>query len=370
MATNFAPEDSLRLTPTGGDTPLNEPKTTAEVIALAKNFVEKNYLDQPGFVGAHLVGSIIHADRDAIFPTYCDVDIAIVLDSIEFQKIEEVFQEGYVLECILSGSSRYRSAEDILAIPGMACNLQKNSIIVDPEGRLAEIHRGVAEGFAMRHWVKRRVDTEMNIAKSSLEAMSRSQNMIEVIHSLCEFIMRCSASITTAHLKPPTHRRSLANLKALMQTPEEQSLFEDILKAFGSAQLSEAEVRTFLQQCLGAFDRAIVVKRSPVPFEWKLDPCIRDYLNQGTLEIIDEGLHREAIFWIAIFFIISTIAIQQDGLAEEKVGYAAQLTEFLRALGLESTESIKQRIEFCTEVYGHVTTYLDKYIATSSQLRG
>ena len=368
MATSFTPEDTHRLTPTEGVVPLNAPKTTAEIIALAKSYVEKNYLGQPGFVGAHLVGSIIHADRDKIFPTYCDVDIAIVLDSIEYQKIEEVFQEGYVLECILSGSSRYRSAEDILALPGMACNLQKNSILVDPEGRLAEIHRAVAEGFAMRHWVKQRVDTEMNVTKSSLEAMSRSQNAIEAVHALCEFIMHCSASITTAHLKPPTHRRSLANLKVLMNTPEEQSLFEEILKAFGSAQLSEAEVRTFLQQCLEAFDRAIVVKRSPVPFEWKLDPCIRDYLNQGTQEILAEGSHREAIFWIAVFFIISTIAIQQDGLAEEKPRYAAQLTEFLRALGLESPEAIKQRINFCAKVYDNVATYLENFVATSPQL--
>ena len=369
MATNFTPEDQPRLTPTEGGIPSSKPKTTAEVIALAKSYVEKNYLGQPGFVGAHLVGSIIHADRDAIFPTYCDVDIAIVLDSIDYQKIEEVFQEGYVLECILSGSSRYRSAEDILALPGMACNLQKNSILVDPEGRLAKIHREVAEGFAMRHWVKRRVNTEMNVTKSALEAMSRSRNVIEAVHALCEFVMHCSASITTAHLKPPTHRRSLANLNALMNTPEERSLFEDILKAFGSAQLSEPEVRTFLQQCLEAFDRAIVVKRSPVPFEWKLDPCIRDYLNQGTLEILAEGLHREAIFWIAIFFIISTIAIQQDGLAEEKEHYATRLTEFLRALGLDSTEAIKLRIEFCTVVYENVAAYLEDFVATSSQLK-
>ena len=348
---------------------MNEPKTTAEVIALAKEFVEKNYLGQPGFVGAHLVGSIIHSDGSEIFPTYRDVDIAIIMDSIEYQKIEEVFQEGYVLECILSSSSRYRSAEDILAIPGMACNLQKNSIIVDPEGRLAEIHRKVAEDFAMRYWVKRRADSDMSVAKSSLDSMGLARNTVEAVHSLCEFIMRCSASITVAHLKPPTHRRTLANLKVLMKSADEKALFADILNAFGSAQLNESDARTFLQQCLEAFDRAIVVKRSPVPFEWKLDPCIRDYLELGTLEIIEEGFPCEAIFWIAVFFVISTIAIQQDGLAEEKALYARRLKAFLHALGLESAESIKQRVKLCNVIFSKVTTYLEEFIARSPQLK-
>ncbi|WP_040845269.1 hypothetical protein [Thiorhodococcus drewsii] len=355
----------------GEDSGLEVPiaKTTGEVIALAKHYVESQYLGTPGFRGAHLVGSIIHSDRDALFPTYCDVDIAIVLDRVEYQEIEEIEQEGYVLECILSSSARYASADAILALPGMACNLEKNSILVDPDGYLNDIHRRVAAEFSGRRWVKIRTEDGVRCARSALDAMRQAANPAEAVHTLGEFIMHCSESITVAHLNPPTHRRTLANLRALLSTPEELALYEEILTAFGVERISEHEARRFLDQCLQAFDRAIEVKRSPVPFEWKLDPCIRDYLKRGTLEMIEEGAHRESLFWIALFFMISTLAIQQDGTPEERPVYGARLMHFLQALGLESPTAIGQRIEFCSELLEKVESYVDRFVATSSALK-
>ncbi len=344
-------------------------RSTAQVIALARRYVEERFLGQPGFHGAHLVGSIIHADGDAPFPTYRDVDIAIVLDTDEHQKIEEVVREGYILECILSASSRYRNAEGILTNPGMACNLHKNSVIVDPHGELARLHQAVAEGFAKRHWVRLRAGSGVKSAMASIALMQRARNPVEAVHGLCEFVMYCSECITVAHLEAPTHRRSLANLSVTLgDTPEERALHEEILAAFGTAQLSEAQVRGFLLQCTEAFDRAIAVRRTPVPFDWKLDPCIRDYLEKGTLEVIDEGLHRESIFWIALFFAISTIAIQQDGLPEEKALYGARFKAFLDALGLGSAAAIEQRIAQCLALHAKVAAYVEHFVATSPLL--
>jgi hypothetical protein len=343
-------------------------KTTAQVIDLARAFVEERFLGKPGFRGAHLVGSIIHADRQEPFPTYRDVDVAIVLDSVDYQEIEEVFHQGYILECILSGSSRYRSADDILGLPGMACNLERNSILVDPDGHLTQIHRDVAAGFAQRPWVKKRVDLGLSQARSALELMAKAGSAIEAINALGEFIMHCSECITVAHLNPPTHRRTLANLKPLLVQHDEQALYDEILAAFGSARLSEPEVRTFLTQCLDAFDRALDVKTSSVPFEWKLDPCIRAYLEKGTLEMIEEGDHRESIFWIALFFMISTLAIQQDGQPDEKPIYGLRLMNFLRALGLDSPEAIEQRARSCVSLHAKVADYVERYVATSPAL--
>ena len=344
-------------------------RSTAQVIALARRYVEERFLGQPGFHGAHLVGSIIHADGDAPFPTYRDVDVAIVLDTDEHQRIEEVVREGYILECILSASSRYRSAEDILTTPGLACNLQKNSVIVDPYGELGRLHQAVAEGFAKRQWVGRRAGSGVKSAMASIALMQRARNPVEAVHGLCEFVMYCSECITVAHLEAPTHRRSLANLSVTLGgTAEERALHEEILAAFGTAQLSEAQVRGFLQQCTEAFDRAIAVKRTPVPFDWKLDPCIRDYLEKGTLEVIDEGLHRESIFWIALFFAISTIAIQQDGAPEEKALYAGRFKAFLDALGIGSPAAVEQRIAQCLALHAKVAAYVEHFVATSPLL--
>lgn len=318
-----------------------------------------------GFRGAHLVGSINHTDPGVPFPTYRDVDIAIVLDSVDYQEIEEVYREGYVLECILSGSTRYRSAEEILALPGMACNLEVDSILVDPEGHLTEIHRRVAADFAKRSWVRKRIDAGLESARGALGAIAAARNPIEAVHAHGQVIMHCSEVLTVAHLRPPTHRRSLADLKPLMQSDEERQLYARLLAAFGSSALTEHQTRRFLSQCLEAFDRALLVKRQPVPFEWKLDPCIRDYLEKGTLEMIDEGLHPESLFWIALFFIISTVAIQQDGTPQDKVLYGARMMEFLEALGLDSEAAIARRSQECAALIEGIEAYAERFVAES-----
>jgi hypothetical protein len=106
-----------------------------------------------------------------------------------------------------------------------------------------------------------------------------------------------------------------------------------------------------------------------VPFEWKLDPCIHDYLDRGTLEIIDEGAHRESLFWITLFFAISTLAIQQDGLPEEKEHYAVQMAGFMHALGIGSAAAIKQRTALCKEVHDKSVAYINDFVATSPLLK-
>lgn len=347
----------------------SEGKTTGEVIALARKFVEDNYLGVEGFRGAHLVGSINHTDHSRTFPTYRDVDIAIVLDRVDYQEIEEVFHEGYVLECILSGTKRYASAEEILALPGMACNLEVDSVLVDPDGHLTQIHRKVSADFAKRVWVRKRVDAGLESARGALTAVQQASSPIEAVHALGELIMHCSEILTVAHLNPPTHRRSLADLRPLMETEEELRLYEELLAAFGSSQITEPEARRFLEQCLAAFDRALEVKRRPVPFEWKLDPCIRDYLEKGTLEMIEEGNHRESLFWITLFFVISTVAIQQDGTPEDKQAFGTRMVEFLEALGVGSEAAIAQRIQDCGGLIARIQDYADRFVATSPKLK-
>lgn len=344
-------------------------QTVKEVKKLAREWVEKNYLGKDGFVGAHLVGSINHTPEDELFPLYKDVDIAIILETVDYQEIVEISHQGYILECILSGATRYKDAKGILSLPGMACNLEVDSVLVDPNGTLATLHEQVRRDYNKREYVQLRVENENAEAKKNLQGMSGAGNALEFVFFLGNFIMNCSAMPTVAHLQPPTHRRGLLNLKPFMVNDGQEDLYGEYLKVFGSYTIDEPSARLFIDQAANVFDRALAIKKSPVPYEWKLDPCIRPYLVEGSLEMIREGGHRESIFWIALFFMISNSVIQQDGTEEEKVKYTEQISVFIGALGLSSAEKMADRVKDCGVFLEKLTVYTRQVIKDSEKLR-
>ena len=64
-------------------------RTVAEVIDIARKWIRDKYSGEPGFVGAHLVGSLHHMPLDAPFAEYRDVDLAIIFDTISEQTIDD-----------------------------------------------------------------------------------------------------------------------------------------------------------------------------------------------------------------------------------------------------------------------------------------
>ena len=57
------------------------------------------------------------------------------------------------------------------------------------------------------------------------------------------------------------------------------------------------------------FDLATAVTKTPVPFQFKLQPSVCPYVVDGAQEMIDEGYWREAMFWIALFTMVAHGAI-------------------------------------------------------------
>src|SRR6185436_11012191 len=104
------------------------------------------------------------------------------------------------------------------------------------------------------------------------------------------------------------------------------------LDLLGHAALSCAEVKRWLEPTGAAFDRAVAVKRSPSPFGFKLHAHVRPYLVEGARELIEAGLHREAMWWLALGYFACNATIQNDGHADEQAYYQARYHEILGPL--------------------------------------
>lgn len=72
-------------------------------------------------------------------------------------------------------------------------------------------------------------------------------------------------------------------------------------------------------------------------------PYMRPYLAEATQEMIDEGNHREAMFWISCFD-TPYLVLQNDAPDTEKPAFAAQLHAMRVALGYTSVEAWEKRV--------------------------
>jgi hypothetical protein len=153
-----------------------------------------------------------------------------------------------------------------------------------------------------------------------------------------------SGLLAVAHLKRPTTRRTLSLLGELLSEHGRSELHEAVLTLWGSAHMRRADVQAMLDQSVVAFDRAVAVYHTPTPYGFTIRAHLRPYLAEATQELIDEGQHREATFWIMTLVSEAYIVLQHDAPDAEKPVFAVQFQAMLAALGYTSAAAWTVRI--------------------------
>jgi len=271
--------------------------------------------------------------------------------------------EGLILECGFKGRAEYHPPESVLANPHIAPNLAVDSILSDPTGLLTQIQQVVAKEFARRRWVVARSEYEKKRALEHLEPLSQANSLFEVLLGLWWFASFLSGLVAVASLKLPTHRKALVLMKELLHSQDRLDLHERLLTVLGYAYMSPEEVGVYLQECTIAFDRAVAVKRRPSYWGFKLRPHIRPYAIDGAREMMDEGHHREAMYWIEAFFAIALAVIQNDAPQEEKPCFQATFGRLLSDLGLTTPDDWRSRLRQARKLVGGVFKVADDIVA-------
>ncbi len=229
--------------------------TVKQVIDIAKQWIIDKYSHQPGFAGAHLVGSLHHMPLDAVFPAYRDVDLAIIFDNIEEQSIDNTGHQGLLIEAIIVPANRYVSAEKLLADPSNASIFAaEHSILLDPEGHLTKLSVTFAQEYPKRQWVKARRDKELADANIALKQLSQAQDVSQAVFAIGELSMRLTAILTIVLLTPLTHRRNLLQLRDIISSDQEKQVFEKLLQLIGSQDISSEQANDFLHKTVTAFE--------------------------------------------------------------------------------------------------------------------
>jgi hypothetical protein len=291
------------------------------------------------------MGSILSLPYDAPFPDYRDVDFNIVVDDeMHLTATHDVAAGGLMLEYSTVSIGRYRSPEDVLANPELAANLAVDSILADPHGILGPLHQAVGAQYAQRRWVLARCEYEQQVVAQVLAGLRAAATPPEALWLLSNIALFLSGLLAEASLQPPTHRRSLVLLRDVLHSAGRSDLHEATLQLLGWAHLRRQDVEAYLGECALAFDCAVAVTRTPVPFQAKLQPHVRPYIIDGAQEMIDAGYHREAMFWISGFLMFANAAIQADAPALEKLRFQASLERLIAEMGLSRPGGLAARV--------------------------
>jgi hypothetical protein len=309
----------------------------ADVVALACSWVEAHAAQLPGFQGAHLMGGLSTLPDDAPFPTYRDVDVAVVVDGgDDEQPPSEYLYCGLMIEVGQYAPARYHSAAQVLGDPALAPHLAAGRVLADPHGLLRAIQPEVARAYGQPEWVVARCSAAKRQALALLAELDGAESFDAYLPALVFLVVEPLCSLPAlATLRPPTHRRALALAGEILTRVGRPELHEGLLDLLGFAQLTRDEVESWLAPVAEAYDRAVTVKRSPSPYAFKLHAHLRPYFIAGAQELIDEGKHREAMWWLLFGYTISNSTLQQDAEADEWSYHQAQLGRMLGVLAME-----------------------------------
>jgi hypothetical protein len=268
-----------------------------------------------------------------------------------------------MLEVITEPLDAHHDAEAALADPSRGPNLATTRILADPTGVLERLRRTVAAEYGRGRWVLARCEAEKADARAHLAAMRQARDPGTRAESVWLFLNALSGLLAVARLRRPTTRRTLTLLRDLLAEAGRPDLHEASLELFGSAAMSREEVRNALDESVAAFDRSVEVYHTPTPYGFTIRAHLRPYLAEGAREMIDEGSHREAVFWIAALAGESYLVLQNDAPEVEKPRYAARRAALHAALGYDSPVTWNGRVAAAGRLMRRIFPIADAFAA-------
>ncbi len=130
----------------------------------------------------------------------------------------------------------------------------------------------------------------------------------------------------------------------------------------GCAHMSRADVQALQDQSGRAFERAVEVFRTATPYGFAIRPHLRPYHVEGAQEMIDEGNHREAVFWISCLD-TAYIVLENDAPDTEKPVFAAQFRAMQDALGFQSAKTWATRVDAAEHLAQEIYRITDALVA-------
>jgi hypothetical protein len=261
----------------------------------ARDWVQQHAASEPGFVGAYFSGSTIYLPADAEVPIGSDIDVMIASDREESSHRTKFVHRGALLE---ASHHPWRLFSSLETIPSAHSLRLDGSIIADPSGRLAPLQAALARQFAEPAQVRRRSEV---IWHQTRQALGQLDPLAPWPQQVMGWVFTTSWTallpLVAAVRNPTVRLRYLAARELLREYGLEQT-YPRLLELLGCLHLRLDRAAQHLDELTRTFDLAAEVARTPFPFSCDITPIARPIAIDGIRAQLQQGNHREVVFWL------------------------------------------------------------------------
>lgn len=282
--------------------------------AIAREWVVAHASSIDGFHGAFHAGSTLWLPDEAEVAPTSDVDVMISIGGqLPASKPGKVPYRGALLDVSYVHGDALSDAHAVLTDYHLAGAFRTPGVILDPKGELAKLQATVSREFPRSRWVYARCgDARDKIVRY----LSPTAGDAPFHQQVTAWLF--AAGITThvllaAGTRNPTVRKRYVAARTLLGDYGRLDFYPALLELLGCAGITRAQVEHHLGALAETFDDAAAVIRSPFFYASDITQFARPIAIDGSRELIDAGLHREAIFWIVATYARCIAVLHADG---------------------------------------------------------
>jgi len=326
-----------------------------EVTRILQDWVKEHSSHIPGYRAAHLIGSITHMVAGAVYPYYDQIHVSVILENdSDKPKTNLIIYQGISIVCSYRFCHEY-SLESVLSHPELTAHLVAESVLDDPQGFLTSLQRQIRRRYDLPQWIQARCEFEYRSLLVMLERMDDLPDAVTQTSAFLSALNFLAGMVAAAHMQPASSRLGFVVMKILFQKMSLTSIHEHVLEMAGFAHMTRYQVETYLADAATLFDKALQTGQAPHAFDQYLHAHLRPLLVDGAFEMIRSGSHREAMIWIAAFYLNCWDVIARDGDEATRATFGPRVRTFLNDMGLASRANRKDRSDlvrvFAQEIF-------------------
>jgi hypothetical protein len=314
--------------------------------AIARRWVIEEATKIPGFSGAFYHGSSNWLPDEAFFPATSDLDIMVVLaDPIPPDKPGKFFYQDLLLEISYIPLDELQSTEEVLSQSHLAGSFHKPNIILDPTGQLTSLQAVVSKNFAKREWVYKRCEHARDKILNNLQVVNEAELLPDKVMAWLFGTGVTTHVLLVAGLKNPTVRKRYVAVKELLAEYNYLHFYNSLLELLDPLEMCRRRVEQHLEALTELFDVTKGLIKTPFFFASDISDIARPIVIEGSRELIEQGYHREALFWIAVTYSRCQKILYHDAPPEIQNKFNSSYGQLLEDLGVNSLANLYQRSE-------------------------